>query len=191
VQKRIVLSLKRKWTQVLWRPFCIETLKLCIETELPSNVQRWWSLEKRSMLTRREYIPDKIWVGVTFNWRFIANNVFLATSPLRLTPNNFIFKLNTCGYIPYVTSSLTRRWVCRLLLLLVFASTVILRSESRGANGYILLSQILNSPNLELQVLVFISPTNRVSQLYSLILGSLFVAYYASQGYGGGIRPRL
>jgi hypothetical protein len=32
------------------------------------------------------------------------------------------FQLNTCGHNPYVTSSLTRGWVCRLQLLLVLAS---------------------------------------------------------------------
>jgi hypothetical protein len=30
-----------------------------------------------------------------------------------------------------------------------------------------------------------------VAQLYPQALGSLFVASYDSQGYGGGIRPRL
>jgi hypothetical protein len=44
------------------------------------------------------------------------------------------------------------------------------------------LSQIRDSPNLEGQVPVFISPQT---------LGSLFVASYDSQGYGGGIRNRL
>jgi hypothetical protein len=43
--------------------------------------------------------------------------------------SNFIFQLNTCGYSPYVTSSLTRGWVCRLQLLLVLSSAVILGSE--------------------------------------------------------------
>jgi hypothetical protein len=38
------------------------------------------------------------------------------------------FQLNTCGYSPYVTSSLTRGWFCHLHLLLVLASVVILRS---------------------------------------------------------------
>jgi hypothetical protein len=65
--------------------------------------------------------------------------------------SNCIFHLNTCGYSPYVSSSLTRGWVCRLQLLLVLASTVILRSESR------LLSQFRDSPKLEGQVPVFIS----------------------------------
>jgi hypothetical protein len=46
-------------------------------------------------------------------------------------------------------------------------------------------------PNLEGQVPVFISPRNRVAQLYPRALGSLFVVSYDSQGYGGGILTRL
>jgi hypothetical protein len=61
----------------------------------------------------------------------------------------------------------------------------------RGLNEHILLSQIRDSPNLGGQVPVFISPRNRVSQLHPQVLGSLFVASYISQGYGGGIRSRL
>jgi hypothetical protein len=50
-----------------------------------------------------------------------------------------------------------------------------------------LLSQIRDFPNLEGQVPVFISPRNRVAQLYPQALGSLFVASYDSQDYGGSI----
>jgi hypothetical protein len=50
---------------------------------------------------------------------------------------------------------------------------------------------IWDSPNLEGQVPVFISPRNRVAQLYPRALDSLFVASYDSQGYGGGILTRL
>jgi hypothetical protein len=46
---------------------------------------------------------------------------------------------------------------------------------------------IWDSPNLERQVPVLISPRNRVAQLYPSALGSLFVASFDSQGYGGGI----
>jgi hypothetical protein len=74
---------------------------------------------------------------------------------------------------------------------MVLASAIILRSEWRGTHDHILLSQIRDSPNLEDQIPVFISPRNRVAQLYSQALGSLFVASYDSQGYGGGIWPRL
>jgi hypothetical protein len=50
---------------------------------------------------------------------------------------------------------------------------------------------ILDSPNLEGQVPVFISPRNRMAQLCPRALGSFFVASYDSQGYGGGILTRL
>jgi hypothetical protein len=55
----------------------------------------------------------------------------------------------------------------------------------------ILLSQIRDTPNLEGRVPVFISPRNRAAQLYPPALGSIFIASYDSQGYGGGIRTRL
>jgi hypothetical protein len=41
--------------------------------------------------------------------------------------------------------------------------------------------------NLEGQVPVFISPRNRVAQLYAQALGSVSVVSYVSQGYGGDI----
>jgi hypothetical protein len=74
-------------------------------------------------------------------------------------------------------------------LLLLLASAVILGSESRGTHDHILLSQIRE--NLEAQDPVFISPRNRVAQLYPQTLGSHFVASYDSQGYGGGTGTRL
>jgi hypothetical protein len=74
------------------------------------------------------------------HWRFTANQFVLATSSLRLTTSNFFLQLNILGYSPYVTSSLTREWVCRLQLLLVLASAVILKSKSRGTHNHILLS---------------------------------------------------
>jgi hypothetical protein len=92
--------------------------------------------------------------------------VHLGAKPLE-THDRIFFRLNTYAYSPYVTSSLTRGWVCRLQLPLVLASAVILGSKSRGAHDHILLSQIRDSPNLEGKVPVFISHRNRVAQLYS------------------------
>jgi hypothetical protein len=40
---------------------------------------------------------------------------------------------------------------------------------------------------MESEVPIFISPRNRVAQLYPRTLCSLFVASYDSHGYGGGI----
>jgi hypothetical protein len=84
----------------------------------------------------------------------------------------------------YSAPSLTWGRVCRLKLLLVLASAVILESEFRG-------TQIRDSPNLEDQVPVFICPRSRIAQLYLQALGSLFVASCYLQGYDGGIRTRL
>jgi hypothetical protein len=53
-----------------------------------------------------------------------------------------------------------------------------LESEAvRVKYGHVL-PHIRDSPNLEGQVPVFISPKNRVAQLYPQTLGSLFVASY-------------
>jgi hypothetical protein len=126
-----------------------------------------------------------------YDWRFTVNRFVLVTSPLRFTTSNFIFQLNNCGCSPYVTSSLSRGWVCRLQLLLLVASAVILRSKPRATPYRISLAHTPDSFNLEGQVPVFISPRNRVAQLYPQALGSLFIAFYDSQGYSGGIRLRL
>jgi hypothetical protein len=95
-------------------------------------------------------------------------------------PVSFL-QLNTCRRSLYITSYLTRRLFCILQLLLGLASAVILRSESRGTHDHILLSQIRDSPNLEDQIPVFISPRNRVARLYSQALCSLYVASYDSR----------
>jgi hypothetical protein len=73
-------------------------------------------------------------------------------------------------------------------LLLALVSAFILGSEARKTHDHILPSEIRDSLSLECQVAVFISPRNRVAQLYPQALGSLFVVFYDSQGYGGGIR---
>jgi hypothetical protein len=52
-------------------------------------------------------------------------------------------------------------------------------------------SALRSTPNLEDQVIVFMSPSDRVAQSYPQAPGSLFVAFYKSQGYGGGIITRL
>jgi hypothetical protein len=46
------------------------------------------------------------------------------------------------------------------------------------------------NPPMEGQAPLFISPRNKVVQLYSQTLGSLFVASYDSQGYDGGIQSQ-
>jgi hypothetical protein len=121
-----------------------------------------------------------------YDSRFIANQFAMATSPFRLRTSIFFSTEHLRSY-----SLCNILSVCRLQLLLVFASTVILRSKSHGTCDHILLSQIRHSPNQEDQVPIFISPRNKVAQLYPQALCSLFIASYDSQGYGGGIHPCL
>jgi hypothetical protein len=77
------------------------------------------------------------------------------------------FRVFWCG-----APSLTRSWVCTFQFLPGIASAAFLRSESHGTHELSLLSLFLRlPPNLECQVPVFISPRNRVAQLYPRALG--------------------
>jgi hypothetical protein len=127
-------------------------------------------------------------VRVTLRLAVYRQSVRLGANPLRATTSIFPL-LNTCGYSPYVTSSLERGWICRLQLLLVLASAVILGYEFHGTHDHILPCQSRGSPNLQVQA--HTCPRNRVSQLYPQILNFFFVTPYDSQGYGGGVRHRL
>jgi hypothetical protein len=128
-------------------------------------------------------------LGITVNYN--NSQRICGDKPLETHDRWYFFQLNTCDHSPYVTPSLTRNWVCHLQLLLAPDSAVILRFESRGTHNHILLSQARDSPNLEGQVPVFIPSRYRMARLYPQALGSLFVSFYDSQGYGGGIRTRL
>jgi hypothetical protein len=126
-----------------------------------------------------KYFASEWELELLYDWRFAAKQFVLATSPSRLRNSDF-FQLNPCGRNIYVTAFLTRGWVCSLQLLLALTSAVIFGSGSRGVHDHILLSQIRDSPNLEDQVPVFISPRNRVAWVYPQPLGSLFVASFDS-----------
>jgi hypothetical protein len=73
--------------------------------------------------------------------------------------------------------TLTNTWVCSSQLLLYPA----------GLMTVFLLAQIRESCNLDNQDLVFMSPRNKVVQLYPLAQGFIFIASYKSQGCGGSI----
>jgi hypothetical protein len=79
----------------------------------------------------------------------------MSSTHLGLT-TRFVLLSDSCGFVD-VERSLTSEGFCRLQLLLILASAVILGSESRGTHDHILLSQIRDSPDLEGQVPVFIS----------------------------------
>jgi hypothetical protein len=93
----------------------------------------------------------------------------------------FSFKhLRVCYF---VAPSLTRGRVCNLLYNCFWAlPEQSLSGLSPAELTTIFYCLIWESPNLEDQVPVFISPRNRVAQLYPRALGSLYVAFYDSQG---------
>jgi hypothetical protein len=67
-----------------------------------AHILAGWRLKLDSSLSKSKLLYD---------WRFTANQFVLASSPLRLTTRNFFPQLNPCDISPYVTSSLTIRWV--------------------------------------------------------------------------------
>jgi hypothetical protein len=92
-------------------------------------------------------------------------------------------RVSWCG-----APSLTRGRVCNLLvqLLLCLARADTLGFKSRRNHGHILLSHLrLSKPGGPG------APRNRVAELYPRALGSLSIASYDSQGYGGDILTRF
>jgi hypothetical protein len=105
--------------------------------------------------------------------------------PLRLTTCNFIFQLKTCGYSPFVASSLMKRRICRLQFLLVLASPVILRSESRGTVS----DSRLTQPEVPGPCIYI--PQEQGGAVIPPGTGFPYHTFYDSQGFGGDIRHRL
>jgi hypothetical protein len=119
-----------------------------------------------------------------------STNLSWCQAPICSPRPDFYCSQTVVGLLMWGALSIERMGLL-LQILLVFASTVILGSESCGTHDHILLPQIWDYPNLEGQVPVFISPRNRVAQLYPQALSSHFFTSYHSQGYGGGIGTRL
>jgi hypothetical protein len=103
-------------------------------------------------LAQFSYIILRVKVRVTLRRAVYRQSFRLGAEPLKTHCQYFLSTEHLSCYSPYISSSLTRRWVCRIQLLLVIASTVIFVSESHGTHDHILLSQIRESPNLEGQV---------------------------------------
>jgi hypothetical protein len=123
----------------------------------------------------------------TVSWRVCLNVGLRSVAHAQMFSSFWQLQVFCCG-APF----LTRGLVCNLLvqLLLGLARAVTLGSKSHRTQT-IFCCLIWDSPILEGQVLVFISPRNRVAQLCPWALGSLFVASYDSQSYRGGIVTRL
>jgi hypothetical protein len=97
-----------------------------------------------------------VWVELYYDRRWVGQSVLVSSSHVGLM-TRFLLLSDHCGFW-YGAPSLTRGRDC-LLQCTVYNIQ------------YILLSQIWDSPNLEDQVPVFISPRNRVARLYPRALG--------------------
>jgi hypothetical protein len=101
-------------------------------------------------------------------------------SSTHLGPKTKFLSLTVAGLLMWGTLSNKRTG-----LLFIIAAGPHQRSHSQvrvlRVSRPILLSQTRDCPNLEGQVLVFISPRNRAAQLKPQVLDSLFVAFYDSQ----------
>jgi hypothetical protein len=71
----------------------------------------------------------KVKVRVTLQLEVYHQSVCLVVKPLETHDQRLFFQLNPCGHSPYVTSSLTRRWVCLLLICLAFRQVYISHIE--------------------------------------------------------------
>jgi hypothetical protein len=102
---------------------------------------------------------------LSYDRRSVGQSVLVSGSHLELI-NRFFSVLTIAGFLMWA-SSLTRGWICNSLvqLLLGLARAVTLESDSRKLTT-IFYCLIWDSPHLEGQVPVFISPRNRVAQLF-------------------------
>jgi hypothetical protein len=160
----------------LFQHVLILAILLCLHQSLPGDGSQQCPLFPCSRSYRLANVPQTIRIKVKVIVKImlrptVSRPVYLGIKhPSGAYDHIFInvryLLICWCGAL-----SLTRERVCRLQLLLVLTSAVIIGSESRRTFDHIWLSQIRDFPNLEGQVPVFISPRNRVAQLYPQALG--------------------
>jgi hypothetical protein len=151
----------------------------CFEVGLP--------LPREEESLQQLHSKSKLKSKLCYDRRSVGQSVLVSSTHLGLT-KDFYYCQTVAGLLMWDALSDDRKG-----LPFTIAASPHQRSHfwDRGTRDHILLSQIRDSRNLEGQVPVFISPRNRVARLYPQALGSLFVAFYDSQGYSGGIRTRL
>jgi hypothetical protein len=82
----------------------------------------------------------------------------------------------------FVAPSLTRGRICNILLMLILNSAVCSGLSPMGFKTIFYCPNSWDSPNLESQVPVFISPRNMVAEIYHQSLGSFSVISYTLHG---------
>jgi hypothetical protein len=137
----------------------ISELKILLDSvlRLTTDSERPWTGSVTS------FFKSKSKSKIYYDRRSVGQSLLVSSIPLGLTARLLLLS-DSWGVFWCGALSLTRERVCRLQSLLVLASAVILWSKSRGTRDHILLSQIRDSPNMDGQVAVFISPRNSVAQ---------------------------
>jgi hypothetical protein len=88
---------------------------------LRNDLQQWGILRLPTVYCRLttldwlclDWFASEAKSELLYDWRFTASQFILVPSPFRITTRIF-FQLNPCNHRPYVTSSLTKRWICLL-----------------------------------------------------------------------------
>jgi hypothetical protein len=162
----------------------------------PGNLTTRPQWQWMSMYNLKKYIIEvltarELEVKLSYDRRSVAQPILVSGSHLELM-TRFFFQSWQLRVSWYGAPSLTRGWIYSTLVNCFWALPEhSLSGPSPAETMTIFYCLIWDSPNLEGQVPKFISPRNRVAQLYPRALDSLFVASYDSQGYGGGILTRL
>jgi hypothetical protein len=94
----------RHWVPFLWPP---TTRRATVEV-----------FEPLSTLEFKDWVRAR--VRVTLRLAVYRLSLRLGAKPLEDHDQRFFLQLSPCGHSPYITSSLTRRWVCLLWICLVF-----------------------------------------------------------------------
>jgi hypothetical protein len=114
------LRYKNQHVLILFRKQSLFTVRTIRNTQIHS-VGRMQSFNTKFIflhILEKSKSKSKSKSKLLYDWRFTANQFVLASSPLRLTTRIIFPQLNPCDISPYVTSSLTRRWICLLWICL-------------------------------------------------------------------------
>jgi hypothetical protein len=90
------------------------TLSLYWQTYNSSSTTIFPTSDLRRLVTALHCTLIEVKVRVTLRLAVYRQSVRLGVKPLETHDQTFFFQLNSCGNSSYVTSSLTRRWVCLL-----------------------------------------------------------------------------
>jgi hypothetical protein len=130
---------------------------------IDKGTQLKWIWEKLNMRFRTLFLAGWLKsVKVTLPLT-VRQSVSLGVEPHLVLLTRYLFLFDSYGLVFRGVASMTRGRVCHSYMLLALARAVFLGSESLGTRDHILLSQIWDFP---------------------------FLAFYDSQGHGGGIRAR-